>query len=130
MIFKQAFRVAFIALIWKQYKASIVSTLLLIAFLFVVSNIHADYLAAVGAENADRLSFVYKWLAYSFAILIYIAFHLVRGRIKPTDVSDREKIQQSKELENTGDDPFAAIRERQTLRSRADFLMDKDDKEN
>ncbi len=124
MIFKQAFRVAFVALIWKQYKASIISTLLLIAFLLIVSNVHQDYLAALPAEEVDPLTFVYKWLAYAGGIVIFILFHVLRARIKPEKESTKDKIAESKELTNTDDDPFAQIRARDKLRSRADFLMD------
>jgi len=124
MIFKQAFRVAFVALIWKQYKAAIISTLLLFAFIFVVGNVHEDYLTAVGPENIDQKTFIYKWLAYVSGIAIYLGFHVLRARVKPKNMSDKEKIQESKELETGGDDPFAQIRARKKLRSRADFLME------
>lgn len=128
MIFKQAFRVAFVALIWKQYKATIISTLLLIIFLFIVSNIHQDYLAAVQPEDIDRATFVYKWLAYAGGVLAYFLFHIVRGRLKPKEETTKDKIAESKELTNTDEDPFSAIRERKTLRSRADFLIGDEDK--
>ena len=51
MVFKQIFRIAFVALIWKQYKALIVSTLLLIAFLLLISNVHDDYLTHSQLQN-------------------------------------------------------------------------------
>ena len=124
MIFKQAFRVAFVALIWKQYKAVIISTLLLFAFIFVVGSIHEDYSTAVGPENIDQKTFIYKWLAYIVGIATYLGLHALRARVKPKNLTDKEKIQESKELETVGDDPFAQIRERKKLRSRADFLME------
>ncbi len=124
MIFKQAFRVAFMALIWKQYKSTILSTLALLAFLLIISNIHSDYLIATGADNIDPLSFVYKWLAYAAGIVIYLLFHLIRSKAEPSEASTQEKITESKQLENTDQDPFSEIRSRKKLRSRADFLID------
>ncbi len=127
MIFKQAFRIAFVALIWKQYKAAIISTLLLFVYLFVVSSIHQDYLAAVGIEKVNKLSFIYKWLAFIVGFVVFFGFHMVRGRIKTKTLSTEQKIAESKDLTDSDDDPFAAIREREKLRSRADFLIDSDD---
>lgn len=124
MIFKQAFRVAFVALIWKQYKAGIISTLLLLAYLFIVSNVHQDYLAAVGSDEINRLTFIYKWAAYAAGIVTFILFHLLRGRLSPREPSTKEKIAEAKELTDTSEDPFASIRERKKLRSQADFLID------
>lgn len=126
MIFKQVFRVAFVALIWKQYKASIISTLLLFLYLFIVSSVHKDYLTAVGPDAIDKLSFVYKWAAFIAGFVIFFAFHMIRGRLKASKPSAQEKITESKGLSNTHDDPFSAIRKRKKLRSRADFLIDED----
>ena len=138
MIFKQAFRVAFVALVWKQYKATIVSTLLLVAFLFIVSNIHQDYLAATGPDNVNTLSFIYKWAAYVAGFVLYFGFHILRGRLKSSNAdtkgnlktSFKDKISESKDLTDTSNDPFAEIRARKKLRSRADFVINegKDDK--
>ncbi len=127
MIFKQAFRIAFVTLIWKQYKAVIISTLLLFAFFFIVSSVHNDYLTATAQENRDRITFIYKWAAYAIGVIAYFAFHMIRGRMQPKKKGMKAKIEQSKQDENTGQDPFAAIRERKKLRSRAEFLMDEND---
>ncbi len=127
MIFKQAFRVAFVALIWKQYKAAIVSTLLLLTYLFIVSSIHQDYLAAVGPNDIDKLSFIYKWAAYILGFVAFFIFHIVRGRIKSSRVNTKDKISESRELTHTDQDPFSDIRTRKKLRSRADFLINEKD---
>lgn len=124
MIFKQAFRVAFVALIWKQYKAAIVSTLLLLAYLFIVGSIHKDYLASLGPSEIDKLSFIYKWAAYVVGFATYFAFHVLRGRLKTPKETTADKINESKELTDTDQDPFAAIRDRKKLRGRGDFLID------
>jgi len=130
MIFKQVFRVAFVALIWKQYKAAIISTLLLIVYLLLVKNIHADILLAKtqsGTQAHIGLSIVIKWLAYALGVLAYLGFHIVRG-LRPRKKTRQEKAKEASLAVTTGDanDPFSAILERKKLRSKADFLDGKD----
>jgi len=126
-MFKQAFRLAFVALIWKQYKSVIISTILLFAYLFLISNVHGDYLEHLKLQDQSQtsgLSFVYKWLAYAAGIALYFLFHWWRASrksIKPKS----DKVASSEVLDDE-DDPFAQIRQRKQLRSRADFLEGKD----
>jgi len=130
MIFRQVFRIAFVTLIWKQYKHVIVSTLLLFVFLFLVSSLHADFLKHAQIQNEvshTGASFIYKWLAFCAGVMLYFFYHYLRRNTKNTDKTKQEKI--GEELSNLDDDqdPFAAIRARKTLRSRADFITkDKD----
>lgn len=131
MAFKQIFRVAFVALVWKQYKAVIVSTLLLFLYLYLVGSVHADFLehARLNSDKANLgLSFIYKWAAFGCGVVGYFAYHYFRP--KPKDVSKERQKQIEQELAELDDedDPFAAIRKRKTLRSRADFLMEKEKK--
>ena len=125
MVFKQIFRVAFVALIWKQYKGFIISTVLLIAYLFLVGSVHQDYLTHSQLQDdtsSSGLSFIYKWAAYTLGILVYFGFHaLKKARTAPEDLSVKAR-QANKEAKNNLDDPFAAIREKKTLKSRADFI--------
>lgn len=129
MVFKQLFRVAFIALIWKQYKALIVSSVLLATYLFLVGSIHDDYLIHSQLQNdttGTGMSFVYKWTAYGIGILLYCGFHAVR-RSRSSTTPPKENLselarQANKDAKNDLNDPFAAIREKEQLRSRADFI--------
>lgn len=129
MVFKQIFRVAFIALIWKQYKALIISTFLLIVFLLLVSNLHDDYLTHSQLQNDATdagVSFIYKWIAYAVGVGSYFIFHFLRG-LRPSKQTLEEKAKEANIIAKTdSDDPFAAIRERKKLRSRADFLDGKE----
>lgn len=129
MIFKQVFRIAFIALIWKQYKGAIISTLLLLLYLLLVKNIHADILLAKtqsGQASSIGVSIVYKWLAYGLGVIAYLGFHVIRS-LKPSKPDLKELAKQANmEAMDDENDPFAAIRKRETLRSRADFLDGKD----
>lgn len=130
-MFKQVFRVAFVTLIWKQYKGSIISTLLLIAYLFIVSNIHQDYLLAAGDE-AEKITFIYKWMAYLAGVFAFCIFHWVKSKVslsndEASEGNTKAQIEKYRAMENTSEDPFAEIRVREKLRSRADFLMEKEE---
>jgi hypothetical protein len=125
MVFKQIFRVAFIALIWKQYKALIVSTALIIAYLLLVGSIHDDYLRLSQLQkdtSESGMSFIYKWAAYSLGVVLYFGFHAIRRPDSEKENLSERARQANKEAIHDLDDPFTAIRERKTLRSRADFL--------
>ncbi|MFT4634736.1 MAG: hypothetical protein ACI854_002246 [Arenicella sp.] len=125
MLFKQIFRIAFITLIWKKYKGLIVSTVLLIAYLLLVSSVHDDYLTHSQLQSdtsASGMSFIYKWAAYTVGIILYFGFHALRGaRPKEQDLAQQAALA-NKQAKLDPEDPFATIRERDKLRSRADFI--------
>lgn len=134
MVFKQVFRLAFITFIWKQYKAWIVSTIILLTYLFVIGQIHADLLQ-IWELNKDTshtsVSLLYKWAAYISGISIYGCYHLFRRKTPPKDLKKAAKEEQKqlkKELSSlpSDEDPFNEIRHRNKLRSRTDFLLDKE----
>ncbi len=125
MVFKQIFRIAFVALIWKQYKSLILSTTLLVAYLFLVGSIHEDYLTHSQLQKdttSSGLSFIYKWAAYTAGIIFYFGFHALR-KTQPTEKNTSKTAEQAnKAAKGDPDDPFSAIREKEKLRSRADFI--------
>lgn len=128
-MFKQAFRLAFVAIIWKQYKALIVSTFLLFFYIFLVGNIHDDYLAHLKLQDSSAstgMSFILKWGAYTGGVALYFLLHWFRGRSGGVKQSESQDSELAPPV-STKDDPFAAIRERKTLRSRADFMMENED---
>ena len=127
-MFKQVFRVAFVTLIWKQYKHIIVSTIILFAFLFLVGNLHADFLKHAelqGNKTGLGLSFVYKWLAFALGVGLYFTYHYLRTN-RTSKKSPKGKIATHKAMDQGVDDedPFSNIRAKKKLRSRADFLID------
>ena len=125
MIFKQIFRIAFVALVWKQYKGLIISSVILIAYILLVGNIHDEYLTFKQSQaniEISGMSFIYKWLAYTIGVLAYFSFHFFRGLSTPKqDLTEKAK-QANKNAQNDEDDPFSAIRDMEKLRSRADFI--------
>jgi len=129
MLFKQIFRIAFVALIWKQYKGLIISSALLIVYLILVGSIHDDYLTHSQLQKdtaSSGMSFIYKWIAYAAGIILYFGFHAIRATRAPKeDLSEKAK-QANKDAKTDPKDPFAAIRKREKLRSRADFIEQKE----
>jgi len=131
MVFKQVFRIAFVTLIWKQYKAWIVSTILLLISLYLIGQIHADFLHhwELQEDNSQTgQSFIAKWLAYIGCISLYCLYHFFRPKKKSESSSKQEKVKQKAlktELAElpSDEDPFTAIREREKLRSRSDFIL-------
>jgi len=131
MVFKQVFRIAFITFIWKQYKTWIVSSILLLTCLYLIAQIHTDFLHhwELQQDNSQTgKSFIIKWLAYIGSISLYCLYHFFRPKRKPLP-NDKKNKDQQKELNaqlkslSADKDPFASIRARKTLRNRSDFIL-------
>ena len=134
-MFKQVFRITFVTLIWKQYKRLIVSTLVLFAYLWLVGSIHEDYLNYAELQSDANLagkSFIYKWAALMAGVLIYISFHLFRGKkagqrnkTRSTKLNAKPNTSPTDPEQNEGPDPFAEIRLKKKLRSRSEIMINK-----
>ncbi|MFT7525208.1 MAG: hypothetical protein ACI9LY_000340 [Arenicella sp.] len=139
-MFKQIFRITFVTLVWKQYKSAIVSTLLLFAFLWLVGNVHQDYLVYATEQNNEGLvgrSFLYKWMALVSGVLFYLSYHWLRStssktvkEVQPkngcfTNGNSSNGKTNSFSDNDQSDDPFAELRNKGKLRSRAEILVDK-----
>jgi len=128
MIFKQVFRIAFVTLIWKQYKAWIISTTLLLLSLYLIGQIHADVLQNWELQNDTTqtgASFIYKWLAYIGSISVYFLYHYFRPKKDSKSAQKDKQNQIKKELNELSEDedPFKLIREKEKLSSRSDILL-------
>lgn len=123
---------ALVAVIWKRYRRTIISTLALFVSYFLISLLHADYVDyAVGAGDKEFLwrSYLIKWAALLGVTLIYY-FYNTRVSMKrgaddlppPANKNPRKPV-----AENAGDneaDPFAEIRRKKRLKSRGDVALD------
>ena len=139
-MFKQIFRITFVTFIWKQYKRVIVSTATLFAYLWLVGSIHADYLSYAELQADEVLigySFLLKWAALIAGVILYLAYHFIRGarrrgKSQNPDASSKttalKKANSIADGEQQGPDPFAEIRSKRKLRSRAEIMMDKHDR--
>ena len=130
MIFKQVFRIAFVTFIWKNYKAWIVSTILLLFGFFLIGKIHADllqYWQLQEEKSQIAASIIYKWIAYLGCALAYFLYHYFRPKKAPETAKETKEKRKTLEKELTNlspnEDPFSDIRNRDTLRSRSDFIL-------
>ncbi|BFM22304.1 hypothetical protein [Gilvimarinus japonicus] len=127
---------ALATVIWKRYRRPIVSTLALFISYFFIAMVHSDYVSwATTTAQHDNLwaSFVVKWLALIGITLLYYWFN-TRSLAKINNETDAERHtkphnKQSRRTahpppEAAGPDPFADIRSKDKLRSRADVAME------
>ncbi len=132
-MFKQFFRLTVVAYIWKRYKTIIISTLVLFIFFWVVSQLHADYVS-YGDLNHDKqyigLSFVIKWIAFVAGLVVYFlvnswAFRSSKRNNAKNNASKKSTAKgQRNALVVDQNDPFAEIRKKDKLRSRADMIIE------
>lgn len=123
---------ALVAVIWKRYRRTIISTLVLFVSYFLISLLHGDYVDyAVGAGDKEFLwrSYLIKWAALLGVTLIYYFYNtrafMKRGADDLPPPSNKNPRKQA--VENTGDnkaDPFAEIRRKKRLKSRGDIALD------
>ena len=122
---KQVFRLTFLALIWKQYKRGIVSTCLLIIFFWLVNFAHAEYLSFAQFQTGDvniGFSFFIKWFCLIAGGIVYVVYHFWKP--KESTNAFRGSQNQSETSESSDHDPFESIRHKETLRTRAEMMLE------
>ena len=133
---KNLLQLTLLTVIWKRYRPVIVSTLLLFLLFWLLGQLHDDYIRYAELNDDQRflgLSFLIKWAAYILAVagyLLYNArFSLRFGSSRDlTEIpvpDDKSKADAKRERQPQDGDPFAGIRQRDKLRSRADFVIEK-----
>lgn len=120
--------------VWKRYKKVIISTVALFLSYFLINAVHHDFLEyrqLSGNGEQLLLSFTLKWLALGGVTALYYYIN-IHNRIKPPPQTPNAKTTNKPNAKDTLDaqaeqkpDPFAEIRNKETLRSRADVEMDK-----
>jgi len=124
-MFKQIFRLTFVTFIWKQYKRTIVSTFSLLVFLWLINFAHREYLSFAEHQSSASyigVSFFIKWFLLVTAVIIFICYSLYSPKNKNN--SNNNKANKLSEF-SSDDDPFAQIRQKKNLRSRAEVTLDK-----
>lgn len=134
------FRITFVTFIWSRYKATIISTILLFLFFFLIGQVHQDYVsyAELNKDTANiGLSFVAKWCAFigGSAFYIWLNVRFLAANKKQSEKADpklrklERAIKKPKKQDQTqdvkSDDPFDAIRKKDKLKSEADFIIDR-----
>ena len=114
--------------LWQRYKNHLKPFFAFLAVLLLIIFIHAEYLSYAevsGDKSYVGFSFLFKWFAILLAALIYILFPL-RSIKKPG--RQKKKNAQNAESLKSGDqkDPFNSIRGKGRLRSKADFILEKE----
>ena len=126
---KNLLHITVLTLLWKKYRQLILSTLVLVAYLWLVSLLHDDYVnysELDGDKQYLAWSFAIKWLAYLSGIVIYLFISWRRnGKVdtENTSTTTQTKTATTSKKNNPLTDPFADIRQRDKLRSRADFII-------
>lgn len=127
---------ALVAMIWKRYRRTIISTLALFISYFLVSLFHGDYVEyAVSAGDKGFLwrSYLIKWVVLIGVTVIYYLFNtriLIKGKaddLPPASIGKnrRERIVEHAPQSEGEVDPFAQIRRKERLKSRGDIDLDR-----
>ncbi|WP_049723205.1 hypothetical protein [Gilvimarinus polysaccharolyticus] len=125
---------ALATVVWKRYRRPIGSTLALFISYFFIAMVHSDYVAwaTTTAEHGHLwASFVVKWLALIGVSILYYWFNtrpLAQTNNTTESAAKKSKSRRKPASANPdippGPDPFATIRTKDKLRSRADVAMD------
>ncbi len=121
-------QLAVLGMLWKRYKRTIVATLLLFAYLWLVGVLHEDYVSYTELNQDNdhlALSFIIKWMAFIIGLLVYLLFHIFASPFRKTQPLESIDVNHVKPGEQLIDDPFAEIRHQKKLRSKADFIIEK-----
>lgn len=133
-MFKFLAKSAVFSLVWSRYRKVILSTVILFGIYFTVSLMHKDYLEYAKLSHADNiaLSYVFKWATLLLASIIYYWTNMYQSRAKseqastqaPAKASSKSKARSEKPApEDTKNDPFAEIRKKGKLSSKAEQIL-------
>lgn len=126
---------ALLAVIWKRYRRTIISTLILFASYFLIALFHGDYVDyAVNSGNTNFLwrSYLFKWVSLFGVTLVYYFYNTrvltKRGTedLPPPTTGKNRQRQVKEDTSQVVDeaDPFAEIRHKERLKSRGDTALD------
>ncbi len=149
---KNLFRITLASYIWKQYKAIIISTLILFVYFWLVGKLHADFISYSELNNDKRYigaSFIVKWLLFIFGVIFYFFVNVRYSDSKGNKQGKEDKYGkenpessintfginknnspdlQSNTKSPTSKDPFEEIRRKNKLKSSADIIIEKNKK--
>ena len=128
-MFKQVFRLTFLALIWKRYRRGILFTAVLLLFFWLVNFAHSEYLSFAKLQEQTEnigLSFFIKWTSLVFGLIIYL-LAIVWQPSRSVDTKPKKKIIAAS-VDANEPDPFAAIREKERLRTRTEIMLEEEER--
>ncbi len=108
---------------WKRYRRTILATVLLFAYLWLIGKVHNDFILYTEVNNSENhigFSFLIKWFAYIIGVLVYIAYLFFCS-----DTTQKVKEINTEERQAPDDGAFEKVRSKQILMSRADHIIEK-----
>ncbi|WP_191600404.1 hypothetical protein [Marinomonas algicola] len=145
----QIFRLTFVTFVWKKYKRVIISLVALLFSLWMIEQIHQDFVQYSQLNNDTSylaVSFIIKWVVFLLAAGLFIFVNTIlktktSPSKKPSQIrskkrffyktSSPDKTSLSKAADDSSkpqSDPFDAIRSKTKLRSKADLVLEPDKK--
>ena len=125
---KNLVQLTLLSVVWKRYKSLIVSTLLLFVYFWLIGKLHQDFVnySELNKDHAYlAFSFIIKWSAIILGVVIYLLYNSLFPRPKKSVRAVAVKENKTAPDQRVSPDPFAEIRRRKKLRSRADFIIEK-----
>lgn len=121
---------------WRRYRAALKQLPILVIAVLLIYNIHADYVAYVEVSDDHRFlagSFVVKWALIAFLVLGYwlYARHLLshKNKAQPKSMDRKKGDNALNSTDSDTPDPFEKIRNKSTLLSRSEYLINKKNRE-
>lgn len=127
--------------LWRKYKRHVSATLLCLIALILITLFHQDFIEFNDKSQTPylALSYVIKWVSYLICIILYwLAIAKINRaakfdstlhsmmKSKKTQPATNTSINEGQKLEAPKRDPFAHLRNKKTLRSKADFIIESD----
>jgi hypothetical protein len=139
-MFNQLLKWTLVISIWRKYKRHIGITIILILALFLTSLVHQDFVnySLVSDNSSLGLSYLVKWLVYLVLVSVYwfSVGKINENARKDSDLHKKMKASKQRKPKSTildqedssSQDPFANIRGKKNLRSKADIALEKQSK--
>ncbi len=131
---KNLLHLTVLTVLWKRYRKLILSTLLLFLWFWLLGHLHDDYIRYIELNEDKQYlawSFFIKWSAYIIAVIGYLLYNagfslrVNSGRRISASKDEADASRARQDRLPDAEDPFAQIRQRDRLRSRADFIIEK-----
>jgi len=133
-------KITLVSFVWKRYKRTIIAFPLLLLYFWLVNLVHHDIIAYATLKNdTDWLgwSFLVKWLFILSGVVVFVLVHVSSKAENESQLEEslKEKLKKSKQeqpdttpLQNISpelDGMFERIRNKKSLRSKADIVIEK-----
>lgn len=125
---KNLLHLTLLSYLWKRYRSLIVSVLLLILYFWLVDRLHQDYVSYSELNDDHQylaLSFIIKWMAFVIGVVVFLLTNTLLPLRQSSTTDNKNKTVKHSDNPSITADPFESIRHKDKLRSRADFVIEK-----